>query len=105
MHYRFVGASASTQWQTTPVHLDRRVGNNARYAFNWRAIDPLRSYHCPEVAPSVTPPANGDGGRSEIRGEYFVTVNGGELRPAPGGAYAGTFVDYANDAWRTANCN
>ncbi|MFN0251282.1 MAG: DUF6209 family protein [Kofleriaceae bacterium] len=101
LHYRFVGQSSSP-WQSTPVHLDRRVGNNARYAFNVRALDPLRSYHCPEVAPTVT--ATPDGGRAEIRIEYFMTVNGGQLRPAPGGAYAGTFVDYATDAWRSANC-
>lgn len=105
LHYRFIGATASTAWQTRPVDLDRRVGNNTRYALDWRTIDPLRSYHCPEVAPTVTPPANGDGGRSEIRIEYFITVNGGELRPAPGAAYAGTFVDYAADAWRNGNCN
>ncbi len=103
LHYRFVGATASTEWQSTPVDLDRRVGNNTRYAFNWRAVDPLRSYHCPEVEPTVV--ATPDGGRAEIRVEFYVTVNGGELRPAPGGAYAGTFVDYANDAWRGANCN
>ena len=105
LHYRFIGATATSEWQSTAVDLDRRVGNNARYAFNWRAIDPLRSYHCPEVAPKITPPANGDGGRAEIRVEYYVSVNGGELRPQPGAAYAGTFVDYANEAFRAANCN
>ncbi len=103
LHYRLVGASAATGWQTAPVNLDRRVGNNTRYAFNWRAIDPLRSYHCPEVEPLVS--ASPDGGRAEVRVEYYVTVNGGELRPATGMAYAGTFVDYANDAWRAASCN
>ena len=28
-----------------------------------------------------------------------------ELRPVPGGAYAGIFTDYVNDAWRAANCH
>jgi hypothetical protein len=37
--------------------------------------------------------------------EYYVVVNGYELRPVPGGAYAGVFQDYRDDAWRNANCN
>lgn len=98
LHWRFAGQQA---WQTTPVNLDRRVGNNARYKFNFRDVDPFRSYHCPEVASSPDP----SGQYAQIRLEYYLTVNGGELRPAPGGAYAGTFSDYPNDAWRAANCH
>jgi hypothetical protein len=101
VHYRFVGATTS-DWRTSPVALDRRVGNNARYAFDWRALDPLRNYHCPEVAPAIT--AQPDGNRAEVRLEYYVTVNGSELRPEPGAAFAGVFVDYAANAWRDANC-
>lgn len=97
LHYRFIG-QATSSWQAAPVHIDRRVGNNTRYAFDLRSLDPLRSFHCPEVAPTTT------AGSDEIRFEYYVTVNGVELRPAPGGVYAGTFADYPNNTWRAANC-
>jgi hypothetical protein len=88
-------------WQTRPINFDRRVGNNARYAMSWRELDPFRAYHCPDVPTSPTP----DGMYVQGRLEYIVVVNGFELRPVPGAAYAGTFVDYATDAWRAANCN
>jgi hypothetical protein len=89
-----------TAWQTRPINFDRRVGNNARYAMSWRDLDLFRAYHCPEATTSPTP----DGMYVQGRLEYIVVVNGYELRPAPGAAYAGTFIDYANDAWRAQNC-
>jgi hypothetical protein len=89
-----------TAWQTRPINFDRRVGNNARYAMNWRELDPFRAYHCPEMQTSPTP----DGMYVQGRLEYIVVVNGGELRPVPGAAYSGTFIDYATDAWRAQNC-
>ncbi|MDX2090481.1 MAG: DUF6209 family protein [Kofleriaceae bacterium] len=101
LHYKFVGATSS-EWRRSPVAFDRRRGNNARYAFDWRALDPLRSYHCPEVTPAIT--AQPDGNRAEVRLEYYVTVNGSELRPEPGAAFAGVFVDDADSTWRAANC-
>ena len=93
---RLAGQSA---WTTTPVEFDRRVGNNARYRLSWRALDPFRPYHCPEVAPQAAA-----GSYVQLAMEYYVTVNGGQLRPAPGAAYAGLFTDYASDFWRTQNC-
>lgn len=97
LHWRYAGQQS---WQMAHVNLDRRVGNNARYRFGLRDVDPFRSYHCPEVAGTPDP----SGQYEQIRLEYYVTVNGGELRPAPGAAYAGTFSDYRNDAWRAASC-
>ena len=79
------------------VGFDRRTGNNARYAVSWRSLDPLRSYHCPEVAPSTV------NGSDVVRIEYYLRVNGGELRPQLGAAYAGQFSDDPNP-FRTANC-
>ena len=87
-------------WTTTEVSFDRRTGNNSRYTWNWRGVDPFRSYHCPEVA--STPSANGM--YQEIAVQYYITVNGAELRPEPGAAFGGTFSDYPSDAWRNANC-
>ena len=88
-------------WNVTPVSFDRRTGNNARYAFSWRQIDPFRPYHCPEAAPTPTP----DGQSVQLTVSYYVVVNGYELRPEPGAAFAGTFIDYPNDPWRSANCH
>jgi len=98
VHYRYVGQQ---DWQSRPVSFDRRTGNNARYLFNVRDVDPFRSYHCPEVAPVPT----ADGQYTAIKLEYYITVNGGQLRPQPGAAFAGTFTDYLNEGWRTANCD
>ncbi|HEU0034290.1 MAG TPA: DUF6209 family protein [Kofleriaceae bacterium] len=97
LHWRVAGEPA---FHTTPVNFDRRVGNNARYAFSWRQVDPFRAFHCPEVAPQPTP----DGQYVQLPVEYFVVVNGGEARPEPGAAFAGTFTDYASDPFRDQNC-
>jgi hypothetical protein len=97
LHYRFVGQPGFT---TLPVSFDRRTGNNARYRMSWRTIDPFRTYHCPEVAPH--PSANGM--YAEIQLEYFVVVNGGELRPAPGQVFTGTFADYPDAFWHGETC-
>lgn len=97
LHWREAG---QLSWQSTPVNYDRRVGNNARYAFNWRGVDPFRSYNCP--AGTITTDPSDQYAQTTV--EYYVTVNGGEMRPVPGGAYAGIFQDYKSDAWRAANC-
>ncbi len=97
LHWREQG---QTTWQSRPVNFDRRVGNDARYAMSWRELDPFRMYHCPDGATTPTP----DGMYVQTRLDYVIVVNGYELRPEPGAAFAGTFIDYANDPWRAANC-
>ena len=94
------GDGSTTPATVTPVSFDRRVGNNARYAFSWRQIDPFRSFHCPDV-PTTT---SSDGQYVQGRIDYYVVVNGYELRPEPGAAYAAMFSDYATDPWRQQNC-
>ncbi len=89
---------SQTAWTVTPVDFDRRDGNNARYKWSWRDVDPFRANHCPEVA--ATP----DGDYVQIGVEYYITVNGAEIRPEPGAAFGGAFIDYPSDPWRTANC-
>ncbi len=97
VHYRYAGQQT---WTTRPVSFDRRTGNNARYRFSLRDVDPFRSYHCPDATP--TPTSNGQ--YTQLGFEYYVTVNGGELRPAPGAAFAGNYTDYLTDPWRSSNC-
>jgi hypothetical protein len=90
---------AQNVWHTQSVNFDRRVGNDARYALSWRELDPFRPYHCPDV------PTTTDEMYVHARLDYYIVVNGYELRPAPGGAYTGFFVDYKDDYWRSQNCN
>ena len=98
LHWRYHGETA---WRVTPVDFDRRTGNNARYAFGLRSIDPFRDFHCPEVAPITT----SDNQYVQISIEYYIVVNGFELRPEPGAWFAGTFTDYPSNPWRQANCH
>jgi hypothetical protein len=97
LHWRYYG---QTTWTVTPVSFDRRTGNNARYAFGLRSIDPFRDFHCPEVAAIPT----ADQQYVQISIEYYLVVNGFELRPEPGAWFAGTFTDYPSNPWRQANC-
>jgi len=85
-------------WHTQYVNFDRRVGNDARYALSWRELDPFRPYHCPDV------PTTPDGTYLQARLDYYIVVNGYELRPVPGAAFSGTFTDYKDDYWRSQNC-
>ncbi|MCE9571856.1 MAG: DUF6209 family protein [Deltaproteobacteria bacterium] len=91
---------SSEPWREVTAPLDRRVGNDARWAVSLRSIDPFRSYHCPEIPTTITAT-----GYAHAEIEWYAIVNGAELRPAAGAAYPGTFEDYANDAYRAANCH
>jgi hypothetical protein len=92
-------------FQTTHVSFVDRAGNNARYAMDLRAMDPMRPYTC-TGAPieSCEQAPNGPPCYDTARMEFYFTVNGAELRPEGGGAFLGIFEDYANDPWRAANC-
>ena len=92
---------APQTWQTFPINFESRVGNNARFAFDWRNVDPFRMYNCPQT--DVTPTADGQYVQTML--SYYITVNGGEYRPEPGQAFGGTFIDYPHDPYRDANCN
>ncbi|MDB4959478.1 MAG: hypothetical protein JWO36_7047 [Myxococcales bacterium] len=98
IHWRGAGQTA---WQIQPVDFDRRTGNNARFAQSWRELDPFRAYHCPEMPTTLSADQQY---RSAVV-EYYIVVNGYEVRPEPGAAFSGTFTDYANDPWRAANCH
>ncbi len=97
LRWRLAGQNT---WQGRVVNFDRRVDNDARYALSWRELDPFRTYHCPEVRPQPT----ADGQYAQVALEYYVVVNGYELRPVPGGWYTGSFVDYANGFWTDPSC-
>lgn len=79
------------------VSFDRRLGNNARYAFDLRAIDPLGAQstltdkaQCPSFPTTITP----DGQYVQTTIELYFSVNGVELRPAPGAVYSGSYQNY-----------
>jgi hypothetical protein len=84
------------KFESRPVELVGRDGNNAHYVVNLRHLDPFGGTHihlaenCPEVPFFETP----EGSRVAAEVEYYFTINGVELRPAGGGAYQGRFEDY-----------
>jgi hypothetical protein len=84
--------TAPATFTTFPVNFESRQGNNARYAFSWRNVDPFRDYFCTTLP--ITPTS--DGMYESTLVEYYITVNGGEYRPEPGASFGGTFVDYLN---------
>ena len=89
---RHRGRGTNTPWRIAPVPFDRRVDNDARFAFNLRSIDPFRPYTCPDVP--VTPVDGGQYRQAEL--ELYFVVNGVELRAADGAPFVGRFVDHAS---------
>lgn len=87
-------------WRTAPAHFDRRVGNDARFAFDLRTIDPFAPYHCPDVPTAPTP----DGQYVTAPIELYFVVNGTDVRGAGGAPFTGAFVDYVSDPFRDASC-
>jgi hypothetical protein len=92
VHLRPKGAGA---FETRYVDFSSRHANDARYELPLRSIDPLGGAvtdpaACPAGALVPTP----DGQYVETTIELYFTVNGKELRPAPGKTYEAKFVDY-----------
>jgi hypothetical protein len=90
---RWRGRGTDAPWRTEYVPMDRRLGNDARYAFNLRTIDPFRMYHCPDVP--YVPASDPQYVRAEV--ELFFVVNGVELRATNGLPFVGAFEDYASE--------
>ena len=91
--------SGSGPFTTAYVGFDRRTGNNARYALDLGALDPVpgrvtitKKSDCPSFALSA--PAENGGQYVEVALELYFTVNGVELRPAPGAAYRVRYQNY-----------
>jgi hypothetical protein len=82
--------TAPNAFTTYPVNFESRQGNNARYAFDWRDLDPFRDAFCTTLP--ITPTSDGMYEQTQL--EYYITVNGGEYRPEPGASFAGIFIDY-----------
>jgi hypothetical protein len=94
LHSRLdTGASFGSQY----VDIDQRVGNNTRYAFGVRDLDPFAAAseaitdkkQCPPFALRVSI----DGQYVEAELEFYVTVNGAELRPSGESVYRAVFAD------------
>lgn len=98
-YYRFDPAGP---WQWAHVPLVDRVGNNARYAFDVRALDPFRPHRCPEGP--VTTVSGAGPSEVEARLELYFVVNGRVLGGPGGAPLLGLYRDYPNDPWRAENC-
>jgi Family of unknown function (DUF6209) len=88
-HARFAPADFASQY----VDIEDRVGNNVRYGFNLRTLDPFRGPapqtkdDCPKV------PIHLVNGMLEARADLYLTVNGAALRPAPGATWPITYLE------------
>jgi hypothetical protein len=94
VHWRFSPAAA---WSQAWASLDGRDGNNARWFFDTRALDPFGQPGSP--CPSV--PVSGPDAQGYVAAtaEVYFSVNGVELRPAgPGSTYTVRFSDDSNPA-------
>jgi len=93
VHYRAGGAG---DFRTAYVDLERRVGNNARYAVDLRSLDPIPGIV--GIAAADCPPLTREPGSPYVSStvEVFFTVNGAELRPAGGGAFLVRYENYAD---------
>jgi len=94
VHLRFAGQEAFT---TRYVDLFQRVGNDARYELRLRTIDPffaMPSIVAAEQCPQAKLTVSADGYYVSTDLEYYFTVDGVELRPAPGETFEGRFEDY-----------
>ncbi|MBX3264651.1 MAG: hypothetical protein KF782_33575 [Labilithrix sp.] len=93
-----VGASGA--FTSSWVSFDKRVGNNARYAIDLRALDPIPGHFtiqdandCPAFELGV--PADPSGAYVDAVVELFVTVNGVEVRPSgPGSVFRVRYTNY-----------
>ncbi|MBS2018737.1 MAG: hypothetical protein JST00_38070 [Deltaproteobacteria bacterium] len=89
VHTRVGGVGA---FKSSYVSFDRRVGNNARYGIDLRALDPLAD-NVPGV-PLVCPPLTRRPGYVIATVDLYVTVNGVELRPEGGGVFQVRYENY-----------
>lgn len=97
VHYRYGGQG---EYKTDYVNFDRRNGNDARYSLELRKFDPwskdgISTSNPPSDIP-ITEVKNAQGRVTshEAKMEFFITVNGQELRPGEGRNFEGTYVNY-----------
>lgn len=96
VHSRVVGTAA---FDSRYVSFDRRVGNNARYSLDLRDLDSVVGMgtitdpaNCP--AYPVTYVAGTNETYIEAPVEFYVTVNGAELRPAGASMFVVRYQNY-----------
>lgn len=98
VHSRVTGAETfSSQY----VSFSRRVGNDARYSIDLRTLDSVPGFgtitnaaSCPAYLISYVPETNQTYVEAPV--EFYVTVNGAELRPAGAPTFRVRFQNYAN---------
>jgi hypothetical protein len=87
---------SSGPFKSAYVSFDRRLGNNARYAADLRALDPIKGQLAiANVADCPSFPLTAHGGQYvEATVELYFTVNGVEVRPVTGGAFRVRYQNY-----------
>ncbi|MEZ4240197.1 MAG: DUF6209 family protein [Myxococcota bacterium] len=95
VHWSTHADLSDADWDYASIH--DFVGNDVRYAYRLRDLDPLGGStvtdpaDCPDAPLRLT----ADGQYVEADLYLWFSVNDAELRPAPGAAWHGTFQDYA----------
>ncbi|MBS2022348.1 MAG: hypothetical protein JST92_08055, partial [Deltaproteobacteria bacterium] len=79
LHARFDPKAA---FATSYVNFDARIGNDARYAFDLGPLDPFVGPGGGPVCPKVPVTASANGQDDVATFEFYLTVNGAELRPS-----------------------
>lgn len=96
VHYRY---GDQGEYKTDYINFDRRNGNDARYSLELRKFDPW-SRDTNSGHPSSDIPISevkNEQGRvvgHQAQMQFFITVNGKELRPSDGRDFEGTYVNY-----------
>lgn len=96
LRYRWHGEDT---WRASGMGLLDRTGNDARFVYDLRSLDPFRMYRCPDV-----PVTTGPNGYDTARMDFYFEVNGVAHRRADGTDFVATFDDYPNNDWRENNC-
>ena len=91
---------SSSTFTMSYVSFAEYAGDNARYAIDLRALDPLdgingsaltEASQCPAIPATIT----ADGQYAQVDMELFFTVNGVALQPSGGGPFHVLFQNYA----------
>jgi hypothetical protein len=91
--YWRVGATGP--FQMRHVAIDRRVGNDTRYTLSTRELDPFKLWNTPQKksdCPAFPMTQAGPYVHADV--QFYLWINGAELRPRPGDVFHGRYEEY-----------
>lgn len=88
VHFRYKEGNFKSSF----VNAHDRVGNNRRYAWDIRGLDPW--YGCGSCQPPSDIPVIDEGAYKRVTMEFYFTVNGNELKQSDGKLFSVKFMNY-----------